>query len=120
MRKSRLLILLVAIILCSRLSIAADSKTVVVLDPVPVVEAVPAPAVLPEDLPADKVSKNIKGVSKGTKLGLIKTEKVYVDKSCRMVNAKLKCKNKKTKRNIIESDKNIRDLNDGPPSPSIK
>ncbi|MBC7537501.1 MAG: hypothetical protein H7281_01670 [Bacteriovorax sp.] len=109
MRKSLLIILLSVVSLWSMLLLAADPKPVVAVGPVPVVEAVPSPAVDPDDVPATKI-KVPKDAIEETKIGLIKTEKVYVDKSCHMVKGKLKCKPKKIKRKTIGSDKDLKDV----------
>lgn len=101
MKKS---LFLVVISLWSLMTIAADSKPVIAADPKPTVEAVPAPAVEPDEVPATKVSKGTKDAIDETKIGLIKTEKTYVDKSCHMVKGTLKCKPKKVKRKTIDSN----------------
>jgi len=61
----------------------------------PVIETVPKPSVEktgPVQDTTEKVPES--GVDKED-LGLIKTEKTIVDKSCKMVNGELKCKHKK-------------------------
>lgn len=103
-------ILLLCFITYSSLTIAVDSKPIVAIEPTPVVEAVPAPAVLPEEAPATKVSNGVKDAVEETKIGLIKTEKTYVDKSCHMVKGKVRCKPKKVKRKSFDSDKNLKDV----------
>jgi hypothetical protein len=109
MKKSLFVFLFAIFSLTSGESIAAESKAVLAVDPVPVVEAVPAPAVEPEEVPATKI-KSPKDVIEDTKIGLIKTEKIYVDKSCHMVKGKLKCKPKKNKRKTIDSDPDLKDV----------
>ncbi|MDD4975632.1 MAG: hypothetical protein PHY93_14845 [Bacteriovorax sp.] len=111
MKKSLFVFLFAILGLTSTVSIAADSKAVLAVDPVPVVEAVPAPVVVPDEVPATKI-KSPKDVIEDTKIGLIKTEKIYVDKSCHMVKGKLNCKPKKAKRKTIDSapDPDLKDV----------
>lgn len=98
------------IILLSTLTLADDPKPVLAAKPVPQVEEVPKPAAGPDEIPDTKVSKGVKEAVEETKIGLIKTEKVYVDKSCHMVKGKLKCKKKKVKPKTIDSDKDLLDI----------
>ncbi len=61
----------------------------------PVVETVPKPSVENTEPVQDTTEKVPEtGVDKED-LGLIKTEKTIVDKSCKMVNGEVKCKHKK-------------------------
>lgn len=82
------------------LSMAQDNQPIIAKDPVPSIEAVPSPSVLPDDAPAKKVKLKAP-VDDDPKVDLIKEEKPYIDKNCRMVKGKIKCKKKKLKRKTI-------------------
>lgn len=62
--------------------------------PTPVLEAVPPPAVEQRGA-VHKVDQARESAKDQTDLGLIKTEKTIVDKSCKVVDGLVKCKQKK-------------------------
>jgi hypothetical protein len=88
-------LIIISLNLCSIVGMAADSKpiskTIIAAKPTPLVEEVPEPGIEPENIPSTKVTKGTRDAVKETKLGLIKTEKLHYDKTCRMVNGKMKC-----------------------------
>jgi hypothetical protein len=86
---------------------AADPK--VAADPAPVIETVPAPTV-EETSPVHKVDKNAAEGIEETKMGLIKTEKTFTDKNCKMVNGVVKCKKKRVKKKSVDNDPALHDV----------
>lgn len=66
----------------------------------PKVEAVPAPEIISSQ-PKGKVNGSLTGAAP-TELGLIKTEKKYIDKSCKIVKGKMKCPSKFKRRKTIK------------------
>lgn len=66
----------------------------------PKIEAVPAPEIEASQ-PKGKVNGSLTGAAP-TDLGLIKTEKKYVDKSCKLVKGKMKCPPKFKRRKTIK------------------
>ena len=91
-----------------------NSRAVSAVEPIPEAQAVPETTARPSDVPDTKTSKSTKGALKNTKIGLIKTEKDYVDKNCHVIGGKVKCKHKKVQKKTIDEDEDIKELKENP------